>query len=274
VTGTGFNPNNVYANLLWNTASTEAAPIGRSNVGSDGSLVFNVQVPPTGTAGPAFFYVRTVIRTGTPQTAQVDFTVTKSQHKAALIVGPDTKTDTAIKNLLDLNGIPTVLISLSSIKDSTSFSSYDLVMIANDTSTGNSWGTSNARSALAKFGRPILGIGEGGYYYLGTLGLAIGGNGAYGSSSLINPIAPTAPIFKTPYLVPEGPNGITLFNSASSDVEIYLPKPGSSTFQFGQVPGDSAYYSLIQQGRFFLWGFDGSPSTMTSDGQHLFVNLA
>lgn len=277
VSGTGFTPSlGTYGLLQWDSTSVDTVAIGRSNQGSDGSLVFNVQVPPTATAGTHFFYVRTVVRQGSSENAQVDITVTNSGHKIALITGADTKADDAFKALLDANGLPTTKIALSSIATNTSFSAYDEILIAPDTAPGgsNTWGTPAAMTALAKFGKPILGLGNGGYYFFGNKGLYIGySNGLHGSSTGILQTTPSMPIYHTPYAIPNA-QGTTLFNSTSATVEIYTPQKNSSYFEFAQTSNSSpSYYVLMQMGRYFLWGFDGSPSTMTADGQHLLVNV-
>ena len=271
VTGTGFTLTGASARLYWNTTVYDSIAMAQSIVGPDGRVVFNVQIPPGVKPGTYFFFVWVHVKSGATETAQANVTVTASLRKAALITPKDQTLGASFKALLDSYGIATTLIDYNNISASTSFKAYDLVLISPDSSAGNSWGTAAARSALANYGRPILGLGNGGYYYFGTRQLKIGyGNGAHGGTTAVTPVAATAPIFKTPYLI----NGTGLFNSSSADVEIYLPKPDGSTFQYGQVPQSINYYVLIQQGSFFLWGMDGSPDTMTTLGQELLVNVA
>jgi hypothetical protein len=88
------------------------------------------------------------------------------KRKIALVTGSDSQTDDAFKSLLDANGLPTTEIVLSSITANTSFSAYDAVLIPSDTAPTNStvWGTPGGMSALARVGKPSLGIGDGGYY--------------------------------------------------------------------------------------------------------------
>jgi hypothetical protein len=40
-----------------------------------------------------------------------------------------------------------------------------------------------------------------------------------------------------------------------------------------QSSGADHYQLISQTGPFFLWGFDGNPSTMTTKGQRAFVNI-
>jgi hypothetical protein len=277
VSGSGFTPfTGTYGLLQWDSTSVDSAAIGRSNQGNDGSLVFDVQVPPTASAGTHFFYVRTVVRAGSPENAQVNITVTNPGRKIALITGSDAKTDDAFKALLDANGLLTTEIKLSGIAAKTSFSAYDEVLIAPDTAPASpgTWGTPAAMTALAKFGKPILGLGDGGYYFFGNKQLYIGyGNGIHSSSTGIIQTTPSMPIYHTPYAIPNL-QSTTLFTSTSAVVEIYTPQIDSSYFEFAQTsPSSPNYYVLMQEGRYFLWGFDGSPSTMTADGQHLLINV-
>ena len=157
VSGSGFTPaDGTYGLLEWNTTGGESAGIGRSQEGSDGSLVFDVQVPPTAQPGASFFYVHTITRSNNPETAQVNITVTASTHKIALITpAVATADDDAFKALLDAFSLPTTEIPWTQIKDSDSFSAYDEVLIAADTAAvgATGWGNPAARSALGRFGK-------------------------------------------------------------------------------------------------------------------------
>lgn len=278
VSGSGFTPSaGTVGRLQWDTTSVDSTAIGESDQGLDGSLVFNVQVPPTAAVGSHFFYVRTAVRQGTSENAQVTINVTAAKRMIALITGTDSTTDNAFKALLDTSSLPTTDIALSGIGANTSFSAYDEVLIAPDTAPADPktpWGTPAALSALSRFGKPILGIGNGGYFYFGSKQLYIGyGNGAHGSATGILQTAPGMPIYHTPYVIPNL-QGTVLFSNASPTVEFYAPQNDGSFFEFAQTSNTSPnYYVLMQMGRYFIWGFDGSPSTMTSDGQHLFINV-
>jgi len=51
-------------------------------------------------------------------------------------------------------------------------------------------------------GKPVVGLGQGGHWYFGQLGLALGRpNGATGDSRAMNPVDPNHPLFSVPYPV-------------------------------------------------------------------------
>ena len=94
--------------------------------------------------------------------------------------------------MLQANGYSVDLVSQSNIL-STDFAPYDLVLIGYDTGTGGTWGDNGGQQAnrINTSGKPILGIGEGGYAFFGKLSLDIGwGNGAHGTSTSIYQVDP------------------------------------------------------------------------------------
>ena len=252
--------------------------LGRSALDSHNNLLFDVLIPPGAVVGThTLLAVVTNPADNITSTAQGPVTVTASKRKAALITGLKPAVDASFKTLLDANGISTTLIGYDTIGANTSFKGYDLVIIGPDTGNLKNWGSKAAVSALAKFAKPILGIGDGGYSYFGTGGrnenLKIGyGAGAHGAGTQVIPAAPTAEPFKQPFGVSGSP--MSLFLQSSATVEFYYPQNDGSFFSFATDPQNASYHVLIQQGRFFEWGFDGQADTMTIDGKHLFVNFA
>ena len=275
VLGSGFAQSaNVIGRLNWNTTSIDVAAMALSPEGADGTFAFNVQIPPTTAPGTPFFYVRA----GAAGFAQVNINVVASTRKIALVAsGLNPSSNTAFVNLLNSNGLPTTLIPVSSITASTNFNTYDEVLIAPDTvpQTGTTpWGTPAAQTALSKYYKPILGIGRAGYYYFGSKSLYIGSpNGASNMALGILQTAPNAPIYHTPYTVPSLNGVTTLFTTPSPTAELYYPQNAGLFFEYAQTDNASlSFYSIMQQGRYFLWGFDHAPDEMTPDGQHMFVN--
>jgi hypothetical protein len=279
VKGTGFNSSDVSVSLYLDVASTQNPIIGLTNtILPDGSWLMDVMVPPWATVASHKLIAVGTNRGGNEQ-AETTLSVTASGKKAAFITGSTTRADASFKTLLDANGITTDLIPYDQIGSSQSFASYDMVFIGPDSyKSSPDWGTANALTALAKFSKPIFGIGDGGYYYFGTGGnnqanyLGFG-NGAHGSGTGIDPTAPTSEPFRQPAVIP---NYVpyTIFNTSVATVEIYYPQKVGQVFTFGAVPQSASYYLLLQQGRFFEWGFDGPASAMTTDGSRLFVNFA
>ncbi|MCZ7553624.1 MAG: hypothetical protein M5U05_13730 [Anaerolineales bacterium] len=66
---------------------------------------------------------------------------------------------------------------------------------------------------------------------------------------------------------------ISLYGSGVNCVAIYYPAPIADVKAFASVPASSQYSPLMRElQRYFLWGFDGTPSAMTNKGQRLLVN--
>ena len=125
-------------------------------------------------------------------------------------------------NLLTGNGYSVDLIPLASVV-ATDFSTYKMIIIADDTGSLDQWGTptlTDAQVAQIKVAnRPILGLGEGGYAFFGRLALYIGWpRGWHGPQNVID-MAPTAPAgFFNPPIPP-----VTHYAVPFNSVGIYLP---------------------------------------------------
>jgi len=73
------------------------------------------------------------------------------------------------ESLLDGRGYATDLISMADA-GTTDFSLYRKVLIGDNTGNLNVWGTATLATYIDSFGKPIVGIGEGGYAFFGQLG--------------------------------------------------------------------------------------------------------
>ncbi len=199
--------------------------------------------------------------------------------RVAYIYSTDTVSRDSFKAMLELRGFAVDLVAMTSVT-ATNFSADQAIIIGNDTGDTSVWGTSSEFAVVERSGKPIIGVGEGGYAYFGKLGLAIGyANGAHGSENQIAVVDPTLPMFSAPNPIALPPTGpLKIYNSALNTVEIYLP-PITSTdvHRLGRVATDASYAALIAQRGALqcntLWGFSGAPSQMTPAGQDLFVNL-
>ena len=69
--------------------------------------------------------------------------------------------------------MPTTLVRMSDVL-TTNIASYSVVIIGNGTGNGGAWGDSATVAKLRTTNRAIVGLGEGGYAFLGKLGLTIG----------------------------------------------------------------------------------------------------
>jgi hypothetical protein len=173
-------------------------------------------------------------------------------------------------------GHTTTLVSISNVLI-TDFSVYDLIIIGSDTGHLGTWGTPASVSQVANSGRPIIGLGEGGYAFFGKLNLAIGyANGWHGADPGISVVDPSHQIFNFPIKIPiPSPPTFALYNS-TINVGINVPSPIPDVTLLGMESLDSSlsHYSLIQEEtRYILWGFTGGPSAMTPVGKDLFSNI-
>lgn len=125
-------------------------------------------------------------------------------------------------------------------------------------------------------GADIIGLGNGGYTFFGLdgLGLKIGfdeGSSTYDITH-IDVVDDAHQIFNIPNNIASGtvhlysPGSIVYyipFSTVPSDVDVY-----------GKVASSSYNYCLCAEDRrYFLWGFEDSPDSMTQNGKDLFINL-
>jgi len=152
--------------------------------------------------------------------------------------------------------------------------SYDLIIVGNDTGSTADWGSIESVAVIEDSGKPVLGLGEGGYAFFGKLGLSIGWpNGMHSDDNSLYAIEPNSPLFSTPYPIDIPDDGILKLYTESSLVTLYLsPVPETVTVLGGSV-AYSGYYTLaLEHDRYVLWGFTESPLKMTEDGKRLFIN--
>jgi hypothetical protein len=179
------------------------------------------------------------------------------------------------KALLDANGYPTTLIPMNGVA-TTDFSSYGTIIIGHGTGNLNTWGDSNSVAQIDNSGKPLIGLGEGGYAFFGKLLIELGWpNGMHGSQAGLNVVDTSSPIFNSPNNISiPASNDISIYSTSSPLVGIYfLPVPAGITV-FGRFSSQSTHYMLSQQeSRYLAWGFDDSPVSMTQTGRDLFINV-
>ena len=217
--------------------------------------------------------------TSAAATANAAATLTAaSAYPIAYVYSSDGASANSYETLLEAKGFKVDLIAMGNIL-STNFSPYKVVLIGHETGNGTTWGDDAGQQAnkIVSGGAAILGIGEGGYAYLGKLNLLIGyPNGAHGSAKKSVYAADlSSPIWTTPNTINvPGDRIVNLYENNSSYVVIYFPDPLMGTEFLGRDPDDARYYQVIMQvDRFVLWGFDAGPQQMTNAGQKLFVNI-
>ncbi len=200
-----------------------------------------------------------------------------------------TTTAANFQSFLNSRGYPTTLFDASGITATTDFSAFDTIIIGDETGYLNEWAGSTAPAAsilqvgvIDGSGKPIVGIGEGGYAFFSKLGQPNGWpHGWHGQQSGTIAVNPADPLFSTPNPVSlDASNAVQLFTSDTNAVGIY----GLDAFVMAstlellgreQAPaGNADHYDLsYAANRYFLWGFSDDPTKMTAAGKDLFENV-
>lgn len=177
-------------------------------------------------------------------------------------------------NLLVTNGYTVTMVPLTDIL-TTDFSTFDLIMVADDTGSLDQWGTAgltaNQVNKIKAGGKPIIGLGEGGYAFFGRFPLFIGWpNGWHGPDD--NTTNAGTPAATTIFGALSSP--LTVYTSEVNAVAIYLGGAGvpSDASPIGNEVPETDHSNIILQRCQLLWGFSGNPSSMTGDGTTLFLH--
>lgn len=180
----------------------------------------------------------------------------------------------SFQSFLQAHGCSVTLIR-SDLMTEPSLDDCDLVVIGTDTQNPAAWPDEQSVATLADAGRPIVGLGDGGYRFFGKLGLAIGyPNGASGRFNSVSAVDSDSSVFQTPYPVGMPEDQVLQVYSGTTDcVMIYLwPAPLENVTALGRKVDDQGYYPLVAEQGHLLWGFVESPDQMTEAGKRLFLN--
>lgn len=175
---------------------------------------------------------------------------------------------------LQESGQIVVLLSLDEAAQA-DLSVYRTILVGADTGASNRWGSSELVAHILGSGAEIIGLGDGGYAFLGKTGATIGWpNGARASSNTAQ-ITCSAPEITRPRAFALEPSGdVSLFAETSVFVAIHAAQPGSDLLPMASVPDAPDYWPVISEGeRLTLWGYNAGPSAMTAAGRSAFLNL-
>lgn len=193
---------------------------------------------------------------------------TDKKPTVAYVYQADKASAEAFKKFLDAEGLATDLVTRDAV-EKTDFAKYGLIGIGSDTED-TTWG--NASGTIERSGKPVLGLGEGGYSFLGKEGLKLdigAPHGWHGELTSVIPVdADKSPLWMAAEIPANKP--VKLYTQ-SGHVGIHLPKPPTGVVLLGREETDDAHYPVVAQGRCALWGFTGGPADMTADGKKVFV---
>ncbi len=204
--------------------------------------------------------------------------------RVAYIYSTDTASRDSFKFLLNGAGLSVDLVTLSAAQIF-DFSNDISIIVGDDTGNLNLWGTAAAVTHVSSAGKPVIGVGEGGYAYFGQLGLAIGyPDAAHGPENDMGVVDPTMPLYTAPYPIPiPSGNVLNLYSTlpggpATNSIFLNWPAgiPAGVTLIGSSVSSKGFYHVASQTLNNLcnsLWGYSGSPASMTLTGQDLFVNL-
>jgi hypothetical protein len=179
------------------------------------------------------------------------------------------------QTFLNANQFPTTILTESQAATYV-YTGVQVVIIGYDFGAHGS-GIAADASAIYNTGLPILGMGDGGTYFFFFNGPSAfqTGNTATNTRGAVNVVDPTNPVWSSLYTVSTA-SPVTLYNPDCTTVEPYLPS-GAALTLIGQDSIQSGYYPVANQvisgHNYIVWGFEGSASTMTAQGQLLFLNL-
>jgi parallel beta-helix repeat protein len=177
--------------------------------------------------------------------------------------------------LLTSYGCSTTLIPSHEVA-TTGFDAYDLIIAGTDTGYLTTWTNEQNVAAVENSGKPVVGLGNGGYWYFGQLGLSIGNPyGGYSRKNSIEVVDPNNSLYRTPYVIDIPDDRALQLYSETQHIGIYLwPTIPETVTVLGRQVDDVGYFPLIMEHRrYLLWGFTESPQKMTEVGKRLFINV-
>ena len=197
---------------------------------------------------------------------------TEPRGKIAYVFRGRAESTTSFYNLLTGAGYSVTLVPLGDVV-TTNFTSFDLTIVADDTGSLNQWGTTSLTdlqvAQIKAGGKPIIGLGEGGYAFFGKWPQFIGWpNGWHGPDQDVAKAA-AAP---AAYYTGVAADPVKLYGEPVNTVSIYLNSPPVDVLVIGEETPATQHAPLIQQNCRLLWGFSGSPNAMTDDGKTVFLN--
>ncbi len=158
------------------------------------------------------------------------------------------------------------------------FSAYDLIIVGPKTGIGKNWSPeSGLATAIANSGLPVVGIGTGGHALFGELGLDIGypaGEKISARDVRVADYGDSQPFYVNPNTISiPGDEVLTLYSAAQDGLAISLAERLPQGVRVAALTDGTDRFPIATSGdRYLFWGLEGSPDTMTTTGQELFLN--
>jgi hypothetical protein len=220
-------------------------------------------------------------------TIQIDVPAGHCKNKVGLIHGVSSSIADAYKAGLETKGMRVTLLPLSSLTPNSvpELMAYDLIAIDSATGYTDTWeGGVGIPEAIKSAGKPVLGIGEGGYAFLGKSSSPIGWANGWHSVTGATTYNLTSPVHvsnSTPFTVSNTASSVEISSSNMPFVAINLPPTVAANIQLvGRQADDTTHYVVVLNTtptsttatKEALWGFDGMPS-YTDNGWNALANL-
>ena len=203
-------------------------------------------------------------------------------NSVAIVYSSDSSWANDFAVLLSDNDHTTTLIEMADVS-STSFALFDLILVDSRTGATAEWGDSASVAKIQDSDKPVLGLGFGGTGLFEEMGLSINWSNAWTdvdststsiASTYIHAVDPSSTLFSTPNVisVPSDSN-VRIYDHSGHKGE-HAPSLADSAVLLGREPTDADHYTLVREGeKYWLWGFTGSPGSMTEAGKDLFINF-
>jgi von Willebrand factor type D domain/CARDB len=206
------------------------------------------------------------------------------KNHVAIVHTKDKSVAQAYEKGLEKKGFDVTLLDAATLSDTNigAISKFELVLIDSETGYLNTWGGSSAAAnAIRLSKRPVLGIGEGGYSYLGLFKSPLGwANGWHSGAGDMNYTSMGHASQSGPFAVSVAAGLVDIANPQMPNVAIYLPQPSAALELVGRQTGDASHYIAAlnlkptaatgwAEG---IWGFSGKPY-YTENGWNALSNL-
>ena len=202
----------------------------------------------------------------------------QSVRKIAIVYDIETSAALLYKAELEPRGFVVDLVPVASITSGAVLDPYAAFLIDPYSGSLESWaGSSAVVSLIRNSGKPAIGLGEGGYAYLGKLGSMLGyPHGWHGGGELgFDVIPPSHASLLGPRLVSTAGGRVAVSSAPMRGVSIYVPAPVAGLVEIGREEGEQQHDLVLAYPgkKEALWGFQGQPTAYTSHGWNALANL-